>query len=269
MPEPSVTAGMKAGGFYDVHSEYQRRVIDAGVKSIREMVDSLDLTPVGSVVTIADYGCGTGATTARSVGLAAQALRERDRSRTISAVHCDQVTNDFNQVLRTAHETYVREVAGPLFVSAVGGSFFEQLTPTGSVHLGMCSNAAHWFRRQPEMEMPAGMYFSAARGEARQQLARMAAEDWVAFLRARGAEILSGGRMLVQGIATVKEGEVSAEGLLRLMWEVGRTMAKDGLLLPLRKRGDRADAKWRPARQRLYRAKGRDRRSGESILGIV
>ncbi len=144
------------------------------------------------------------------------------------------MTNDFNQLFRNVAEGYASAVDSSIYVSAVGGSFFTQIIPSQTVHLGMCSNAAHWFRSQPKVEVPEGMFFSDSRRAARKRLVREAADDWLAFLEARAAEIVPGGRMLVQGIATVEEEDgtekVSAAELLQLMWEVTCAMAEDGLL---------------------------------------
>lgn len=229
-----VTEGMKGAGFYDTHSEYQRRIVAEGTATIVKMVDALDLPTVTSACIIADYGCGTGATSVQSVGAAVRRLRERNRQLPLHAIHADLLTNDFNQVFRNVAESYAGEPGGPIYVSAVGGSFFDQIVPSGTIHLGMCSNAAHWFRVQPQIEVPGGIYFSEARGAAREKLARQAADDWLSFLRARASELVPGGRMLVQGIATVKnaDGGEKASGakLLHLMWEVAQTMAEAALL---------------------------------------
>ncbi len=234
MTDAAVTPGMKGDGFYDAHSEFQRRIVEDAAQAIRTMVRALPLAEESDdVCTVVDYGCGTGATTAQSMGTALRALRERAPKIGLQASHADQVTNDFNQVFRTAAETYLRDVAAPLYISAVAGSFFGQVVPTGSVAVGLCSNAAHWFRKQPKVALPGGMYFSVAEGEARAELVQTAADDWLAFLSARASELERGGRLLVQGIGRIADvdGEhVSAEELLTLMWEIACGMADDNLL---------------------------------------
>ncbi len=225
---------MRGAGYYDAHSEYQRRIVAEGKAAISQMVDALDLASLTNVCTIADYGCGTGATSVQSVGAAVRRLRERSSGLPLQAIHADLVTNDFNQVFRNISESYAGEPGGPIYISAVGGSFFAQVIPSRTVHLGMCSNAAHWFRSQPKVNLPEGMYFSEALGAEREKLAQEAADDWLAFLQARANEIVAGGRLLVQGIATVKAQDgsekVSAAKLLQLMWDVACAMADDGLL---------------------------------------
>src|SRR5262249_17518348 len=106
-----------------------------------------------------------------------------------------------------------------------------QVVPDGEVQLGMCSNAAHWLREQPEARIPDGMYFCEATGRAREEIAAQAAGDWLAFLGARAAELAPGGRMLVQGIASSDDGKrVSAAKLLRSMWRAAEDLAEDGAL---------------------------------------
>ncbi len=225
---------MKGAGYYDAHSEYQRRIVAQGNKAIIEMVDALDLAHVNDACTIADYGCGTGATSVQAIGTAVRRLRERSRGLPLHAIHADLMTNDFNQVFHNIAEGYAREAGGPIYISAFAGSFFNQIIPSSTVHLGLCSNAAHWFRIQPEVSLPEGMFFTNARGAERQQLDEAAADDWLNFLEARADEIVPNGRMLVQGISRVEKNDgsehVSAVELLQLMWDIACGMAGDGLL---------------------------------------
>ncbi len=234
-PPDATTTGMKGGGEYDAHSEYQRRVIEGGDALIRSAVASLALPPDGRAVAVADYGAGTGATSVHAMGVAVTELRARDRERPILAVHNDVLTNDFNQLFRNVAgpDGYLGAPGGPLFSAAAAGSFFAQVLPEGSVQLGTCSNASHWLREQPHVRVPHGMYFSDATGSARQSLADQAAADWLSFLQARAAELATGGRLVVQGIATTGGGDgehVSASRLMTAMWEVADALAGEGRL---------------------------------------
>jgi cyclopropane-fatty-acyl-phospholipid synthase len=227
---------MKADGYYDVHSEYQRRIIEGGQELIRALVSGLDLEPVGTSFAIADYGAGTGATSVHATGVAIAALRERARDLPVWTLHNDLPTNDFSQLFRAVGgpDGYLDLPGGPIFPAAAVGSFFEQVLPAATVNLGMCSNAAHWFRHQPDVELPEGMYFSEASDEARRRLAKQAAGDWLAFLTARASELAPGAILLVQGIATLREDDgnecVSARSLLRVMSEVARSLVAKGAL---------------------------------------
>jgi gibberellin A4 carboxyl methyltransferase len=231
----SSTTGMKAGGYYDVHSEYQRRVIEGGDALIVRAVDGLDLAAAGGSATIGDYGAGTGATSVHAVRTALAALRARDPELPLLAVHNDVISSDFSQLFRNVAgpDGYLELPGGPVYPAAAAGSFFGQVLPPASVQLGMCSNAAHWLREQPRVESPGGMFLSDVGQPARGTLAELAASDWLAFLEARAAELAPGGRLLVQGIGTTEEDgveRISASRLLAAMWAVAAELAGEGRL---------------------------------------
>ncbi len=227
---------MKGEGYYDLHSEYQRRIIEGGDELIREAVAGLDLAAAGGHFAFADYGAGTGATSVHAARTALEAVRERDAALPMLAIHNDVLSNDFTQVFHNiaAEDGYLGLGGGPVYASAAGGSFFGEVVPAGTVNLGTCSNAAHWFREQPSQTIEGGIYHSDATGDARAALEKLAAEDWLAFMRARAAELAPGGRFIVQGIGTTAADDgselVSASRLLGAMWRVADGLAREGLL---------------------------------------
>lgn len=232
----AVTAGMKGGGYYDAHSEYQRRVIESGDAALRSIVEAIDLDAAGAAFTVADYGAGTGATSVHSVRTVVTALRERTEELPALAIHNDVLTNDFTALFGNVggEGSYLELPGGPVYAAAAAGSFYSQVVPSGSVQLGMCSNAAHWYREQPRMGLPGGMYFSDAEGDVRQALADQAAADWSDFLSARAAELAPAGRMFVAGIGRTEGPDgaelVSGARLLRAMWDVAVELSRDGML---------------------------------------
>ncbi len=228
--EGASTEGMKGGGYYDLHSEYQRRIIEGGDELIAAAASSL--RPGAEAVAIADYGCGTGAGSVHAVRTAIAALP--DGHERAVAIHNDVITNDFNQVFTAvaADDGYL-DLGPRVDPLAAAGSFFGQVVPDGFVDLGLCSNAAHWYREPPQVEIPDGMYHSDARGAARDRLASQAADDWTSFLDARSRELRPGGRLIVQGIATDEvdgKERVSAAKLLGAMWSVADELADEGKL---------------------------------------
>jgi hypothetical protein len=232
----AVTGGMKAAGYYDAHSEYQRRVVEGGDAAIRSQVAAIDLEAVDGAFGIADYGAGTGGTSVHSMRTAVAALRDRDAGRPVLAIHNDVITNDFTQLFGNVagERGYLGLRGGPVYATAAAGSFYTQVVPAGTVHLGTCSNASHWYREQPRLRLPDSMFFCDAPADARRELAEQAAGDWSAFLAARAAELASGGRMFVEGIGRTEAaggGElVSAARLLRAMWDVAVSLSEDGKL---------------------------------------
>jgi SAM dependent carboxyl methyltransferase len=166
------------------------------------------------------------------VGTALETLRGRHPDRPLQAIHNDLPSSDFSELFKTASgpDGYLR-LGGAVYALAAAGSFFQQVVPSGSVDLGMCSNAAHWLREQPTPAINDGMYFCEAEGRERAAIAGQATADWLAFLEARAAELRPEGRLLVQGIGSSEDGErVSASRLLRVMWRAAADLAEEGLL---------------------------------------
>jgi hypothetical protein len=226
-----VTGGMKGAGYYDAHSEYQRRVIETGDPLLRELAGRLEPQGPEAELTVADYGAGTGATSVHAVGIVLDAVRERAPEARFTVIHNDVIGNAFDSLF----ETVAGEggYLGPdldIVPMASAGSFFTRVAPGGSVDLGMCSNAAHWFREQPRLETAGSIYFADAPAAAREALTAFAAADWLAFLEARAAELRPGGHLLVQGIATADDNRVSAARLLRVMGLVAEELVESGLL---------------------------------------
>jgi cyclopropane-fatty-acyl-phospholipid synthase len=231
---------MKRGGFYDDHSEYQRRVAASGDVLIRAAVARIPPPGPGATYVIADYGASTGRNSIGSLRTAVDAVRAIDADRPIAAIHNDLPTNDWNTLFANlaADEGSYLHAAGPTVLPLASAvSFFEPATPARAVHLGMSFSAAHWLREQPDVILPGGFYFCEATGKARAALARQAAHDWTTFLKARADDLAPGGRMIVQmvGTDTVSapgEPRVTARALLQAMAEVAGEMANDGVLDP-------------------------------------
>jgi hypothetical protein len=235
----TTTGGMKAGGYYDHHSEYQQRVAATGAELIRDAVSRTPALPNGESFVIADYGCSTGKSSAASMRTAVDAVRAAERERAIAAIHNDVPTNDWNTLfanLAADPDGYAHAAGPPVVPLASAVSFFEAAAPAGSVHLGMSFSAAHWLRTQPDVSVP-GFYFCEATGDARDVLAAQADADWARFFTMRAHDLASGARVVVQCVGTATpeppaEPQVTARALLRAMAEVAATMADEGLLDP-------------------------------------
>lgn len=240
MDETAATTGMRSGGYYDDHSEYQRAVAGTAAGLIARCVADIPAPASGETFVVADYGCSTGRNSIASVRAAVEAVRARRADQPVAAIHNDLPTNDWNQLfanLRSSPEGYLGLDGPPVLALASAVSFFEPAAPAGSVHLGMSFSAAHWLRSQPEVTVPGGVYFPEATGGARAALAAQAADDWATFLAARAADLAPGGRLLVQMVGTDPspgpEGpRVTGRLLLRAMGEVAAQMAREGALDP-------------------------------------
>jgi hypothetical protein len=61
----TTTEGMKGGGYYDDHSQYQQRVAATGASLIEECTAAVPLPGSEEAVVVVDYGASTGANSMR------------------------------------------------------------------------------------------------------------------------------------------------------------------------------------------------------------
>jgi hypothetical protein len=116
----------------------------------------------------------------------------------IFVFHIDQSTNDFNtlfEVLDKDPDRYALDEPN-VFPCAIGRSFYEQVLPSESVHLGWSSYAAVWLSRIPGL-IPGHFIAHLAAPAAHAAFERQAAQDWEAFLSLRARELKPGGRLVV------------------------------------------------------------------------
>jgi cyclopropane-fatty-acyl-phospholipid synthase len=230
--------GMKGGGYYDDHSEYQRATAASAGRFISESVAGVLLPDADQTFVIADYGSATGRNSVASVRVAVDAVRAGRPNQPVAVVHNDLPTNDWNELfanVASAPDSYTRAVGPPVLALASAVSFFEPAAPSRSVHLGVSFSAAHWLRTQPAVVVPDGFYFSEATGDARAMLAEQAAADWVCFLSARAADLAPGGRLVVQMVGTDSASApagagVTARNLMLAMSQVADELVASGLL---------------------------------------
>src|SRR5262249_46774902 len=72
-----VLPGMKAGGYYDQHSSYQRVTVESLFPWIDQAVAGMALPDEGRPFTVADYGCSEGSNSILAVGQVISAFRHR------------------------------------------------------------------------------------------------------------------------------------------------------------------------------------------------
>jgi hypothetical protein len=121
-------------------------------------------------------------------------------NRPIPVFHVDQASNDFNAlfgVLDADPDRYVLEDPN-VFYSAIGRSFYENVLPLGSVHLGWCSYAAVWLSKVPTL-IPGHFIVFRSTGPVREEFDRQGAKDWEAFLSLRARELVARPSTITQG----------------------------------------------------------------------
>ncbi|MEX3654045.1 MULTISPECIES: SAM-dependent methyltransferase [Mycolicibacterium] len=174
-------------------------------------------TPPQPIV-IADYGAGTAHNSMQPINAAIAAVRGRTRpEHSVLVTHTDVADNDFSTMFRTLEEdpqSYrLRDPA--TFSSAIGRSFYSQILPSNSVHLGWSAWAVARLSKAPA---PVADHVVAAYSNderVRAAYARQAAHDWHEFIAFRGRELYPGGRLVVLTTATDDDGDLGYRPLFR------------------------------------------------------
>jgi hypothetical protein len=230
------SAVMEGGGAYNRHATFQAAGARLAIPFLEKALREVSLDPADLPIVIADYGSSQGKNSLAPLRIAIENLRPRlGPNRPISVFHVDQPANDFNtlfEVLDVDPDSYALDDAN-VFPCAIGRSFYENVLPPDSVHLGWCSYAAVWLSRIPTL---ISGHFIARRGTDAERAAfrRQAAQDWETFLSLRARELRPGGRLVVVLPALNDEGTPSP-GLEALMDHANAVlgeMVDEGTLRP-------------------------------------
>jgi long-chain acyl-CoA synthetase len=227
---------MEGNGAYNRHATFQAAGARLAVPFLEKAVSEVSLDPADLPVVIADYGSSQGKNSLAPIRIAIGNLRPRlGPNRPISVFHVDLPANDFNtlfEVLAMDPDSYALDDAN-VFPYAIGRSFYENVLPPDSVHLGWCAYAAVWLSRIPTL---ISGHFVSRRGTDAERAAfhRQAAQDWETFLSSRARELRPGGRLVVVLTALNDEGTPSAglEALMEHANAVLGEMVDEGTIRP-------------------------------------
>jgi hypothetical protein len=199
-------------------------------KAVRRV--ELDTGACDQAVVIADYGSSQGKNSMVPMQIAIRGLRQRlGSSRPISVFHVDQPSNDFNalfEVLDADPDRYVLDDPN-VFPCAIGRSFYENVLPPSSVHLGWCSYAAVWLSQVPTL-IPGHFFSPHSTGLVRAEFDRQGAKDWEAFLSLRARELRPRGRLVVVLPALADDGLSGFENVMDHANAVLEGMVADGAI---------------------------------------
>ena len=199
MPIPSHGV-MEGKGAYNRYAKLQAGGIGLALPFLEKAAHALELGgPAGEALVIADYGSSQGKNSLAPMQTAIEALRSRPGpEHPIFVFHVDQPSNDFNtlfELLDADPNRYTLEQPN-VFPCAIGRSFYEQVFPPDSVHLGWSSFSAVWVSRIPA-QVTGHIVAIHSSGPERAAFERQAARDWEAFLSLRAKELRCGGRLVV------------------------------------------------------------------------
>lgn len=190
---------MEGNGSYNRHAALPADGAALALPLLKKAVRDLDLSRGDEPIVIADYGASQGKNSQAPMQVAIKSLRGRVGSeRPISVYHIDQPANDFNTLFRLLDADPDRYVADQpnVYPAAIGRSFYENVLPSGSVHLGWSCYAAMWLSRIPS-QIPGHFIAARCNGKTRAAFDQQATEDWQTFLSLRAKELRAGGRLVV------------------------------------------------------------------------
>jgi gibberellin A4 carboxyl methyltransferase len=203
----TVTTGMLGRGFYNRHSAPQWAAIDYALPWLEDALQSMNLPVAPDTIALADFGCSEGKNSIAAMQRMLPVLRKRT-TRPLAAIHSDLASNDFS-ALFTNLKVDGRS-AFPfdnVYSLAVAGSMYDQLLPPASLCVATTFNAIGYFSRRPLERLPgfiqpngpsARRNVGAVSARERAVFAQQATNDLSAFLTARAAELVRGGKLLIE-----------------------------------------------------------------------
>ncbi|UUO06164.1 class I SAM-dependent methyltransferase [Blastopirellula sp. J2-11] len=203
------TTGMKGGGYYNANSAGQRAAmepflpwLEAAVKQIPPPRDEQ------TAIRFLDIGSSEGANAIYALSRAVVSLRTAQTA-PVSVCFSDLPSNDYNQLFANLHGDGDGPLPSDVFAFVTAGTAFGRLIPPCSVHVVTTFNAIGFLERLPEatlphyvLPMPPGPFAPrdgvAVTSAEQAPFAQQAAHDLTEFYHARAAEMIRGGKLLVQ-----------------------------------------------------------------------
>ncbi|QDU49136.1 class I SAM-dependent methyltransferase [Gimesia panareensis] len=204
------TTGMKGGGYYDANSREQRSASDSFLPWLEAAIADLP-TPDASQSSwnVLDIGSSEGANAIYTMNRLVAALRQHS-DLPVWALFDDLPTNDFNQLFLNLFPDHTPALdASDVYTAAIGGSAFGRLVPPRSLHLATTFNAIGFFENRPTARLPhfvlamqpnpaAPREGVSVTPEELRPFQEQAHHDLCEFYKARAAELVPGGKLLVQ-----------------------------------------------------------------------
>jgi hypothetical protein len=216
---------MKGAGYYDQHSSAQLTSTQALEDWVDDAVASLPLPYRAQPVNILDLGSSEGRNAIRVMANIVAGLRRRT-DQPLQTIYSDLASNNFNQLFANLDEARrAGLLAGEVYASAVGGSFYGPLLPPGTVHLATCFNSILWLDQLPAVPMRDFIAYRRPHPprpglvvppEVAAAFERQAEQDLVRFLKCRARELVPGGKLLVASPADTDQARIN-DGLSDLL----------------------------------------------------
>jgi hypothetical protein len=235
MPESSIVVRPQPtdSASFTPSSRLQAAGLRPAIAIFEEAASLVPLPRAPQPIVIADYGAATAHNSLLAIRAAIDVLRTRTRpEHSVLVLHTDVADNDFTAMFKTLSDdpdSYLGKDAAT-FASAIGRSFYDQILPSGSVHLGWSSYAIQWLRKVPAAVPDHLLVAHSADADVRAAYARQAAHDWQEFIAFRGRELRRGGRLVVMTMAVGDDGEFGFRPLFGALLDTMTELRADGLI---------------------------------------
>lgn len=177
---------------YDDCSGPQAAAIHRQRDTISNSLRNLTLPKPGCPLQLVDYGCASGKNSIRLSEIVEWAIRRRGFAGELVIIRNDNSAADLRRLTRTLHRASARQSLQKRSELIAPGSFFRQVVPSDSSHVGLSTTAVHWL----------SVSQSSSAASRRQSLVRrsassISASDWSVFLRHRARELKPGAKLIV------------------------------------------------------------------------
>ena len=207
--------------------------LDSAIALLQQAARTVPIPAAPAPLVIADYGAGTARNSMRPISTAITTLRGRTRpEHSILVTHTESGDNDFSTMFRTVEQdpqSYLHGDAAT-FSSAIGRSFYHQILPSNSVHLGWSAWAMSTLSRLPTPIIDHVASAFSRDTTVRAAYSKQAAHDWHEFIAFRGRELCPGGRLVVLTTALDDDGEFGYRPLFRSLMDALDELVTDGVI---------------------------------------
>jgi hypothetical protein len=205
----AVNVAMRGGGYYSAVTKSAKDAIDGATPLVLDAIRRLPDADAATPFLLADMGCADGGTSLDMVRQALFAVRARWPQRPICLLYTDQPRNDYNSLFRLVHgltplPTYLGELEN-IHVFASATSFYKQILPADTLHLGFSATAMHWLSRKP-CDITDHFHAVGATGSELAAFTEQAKRDWETILLQRARELVPGGRLVLVNVCKDEAG---------------------------------------------------------------
>lgn len=232
----SSSVSMKGGGYYSLHTEGAKHVIDNTAELALSALEDIDLSRAGRPFQVADFGAADGGTSVDLVRKLVARVKARDPDREVCITYTDLPRNDYSALFtmlsgeRPDVTSYLAEHAG-VYAFAAGTSFYRPIFPSGSLDFGFSATAMHWLSGLPG-RITDHVHAVGADGAELEAFRAHALKDWDTILLERAREMRPGARLVMSNFCIDEQGRylgntggVNMFDTFNALW---REMAEEG-----------------------------------------